>query len=330
MKREKCAKGPTFDFYKAMNGTTIKQFYQDILGNACPDIDLFLNENLHRDIGHFNVFDIGEIHRQCKLKPEMPYNRKTYYKVSLIKGKNKVEYADKTVDIKDCAVLFASPKIPYHYTPVSSAQSGNFCVFTKEFVPKSKVGLEIDKLPVFSPQSDFVFRITPQQFSEINTIFAKMHAEIASDYTYKYDLLRNYLMELIHYGQKLSPVAAVENAKTAAARITSLFIDLLERQFPVENTSQVLQLKTPKDYAATLGVHVNHLNRVLKETSGKTTGEIIAGRLYQEAKILLNQTQWNISEIAFTLGFEELAHFSNFFKKHNSLSPQLYRDTSLV
>jgi AraC-like DNA-binding protein len=313
-----------------MNATTIKQFYQDILGNSCPDIDLFLNENLHRDIGHFNVFDITEIQSKCKLKPEMPYNRRTYYKVSLIKGENLVEYAGKTVEIKDCAVLFASPKIPYHYTPLNTNQAGNFCVFTREFLPKSKVGLEIDKLPVFSPQSDFVFRISPHQFSDINSIFLKMHAEMASDYVYKYDLLRNYLMELIHYGQKLNPISAVENTKTAAARTTSLFIELLERQFPIENTSQLLQLKTPKDYAGTLGVHVNHLNRVLKETSGKTTGEIIAGRIFQEAKILLNQTQWNISEIAFTLGFEELAHFSNFFKKHSSHSPQIFRETSVV
>lgn len=315
----------TFDFCKPMASITIKEFYQDILGNSCPDIDNFLTENINKDIGHFNVFDISEIFRHCKRQPEMPYNRRTYYKVSLISGMNKVEYADKTIEIKECAVLFASPKVPYNYTPLNNFQSGHFCVFTKDFLAKSRVGLEIDKLPIFSPQSDFIYQISMEQFNQINTIFQKMHTEIASDYTYKYDLLRNYLMELIHFGQKLKPILPVENSKTAAARTTSLFIELLERQFPIENTSQLLQLKTPADYAGTLGVHVNHLNRVLKETTGKTTGEIIGSRIFQEAKILLNQTQWNVSEIAFTLGFEELAHFSNFFKKHSNLSPQMFR-----
>lgn len=308
-----------------MASITIKEFYHDILGNSCPDIDHFLSENIHKDIGHFNVFDIAEISKHCKLKPEMPYNRRTYYKVSLISGKNRVEYADKTIEIDNCAVLFASPKIPYNYCPLNNSQSGHFCVFTKDFLSKSKTGLEIDKLPVFSPQGDFVYQISAEQFNELNAIFVKMHAEIASDYVYKYDLLRNYLMELIHYGQKLTAFLPMEHTKTAAARTTSLFIELLERQFPIENTSQVLQLKTPADYAGTLGVHVNHLNRVLKETTGKTTGEIIGSRIYQEAKTLLNQTQWNISEIAFALGFEEVAHFSNFFKKHSKLSPQLFR-----
>lgn len=313
-----------------MSSVTIKEFYQDILGQSCPDIESFLTENIHKDIGHFNVFDISEIYRASRSKPEMPYNRRTYYKISLINGQNKVEYADKTIEIEDCAILFASPKVPYNYNSLCSTQSGHFCVFTKDFLPMNKIGAEIDHLPVFSPQSDFVFRISTEQYRQFEAIFLKMHEEINSDYAYKYDLLRNYVMELIHSGQKLKPIVAVENAKTAASRTTSLFIELLERQFPIENTGQLLKLRTPADFAGMLSVHVNHLNRVLKETTGRTTGEIIGSRIFQEARILLLQTQWNISEIAFTLGFEEVAHFSNFFKKYGQQSPQHFRDFKAV
>lgn len=316
----------TFEFCKLMTTITIKQFYEDFFGASCPDLDLILSENINKDIGHFNVFDIAEMYTSCPSKPEMPYNRRTYYKISLISGQNKVEFADKTITIKDYGILFASPKIPYNYTPSDHEQAGHFCVFTKDFLAKSKIGLEIDAFPIFSQQSDFIYPITSEQFDPINAIFQKMHTEIASDYEYKYDLLRNYLMELIHYGQKLKPISPIENTKTASARITSLFIELLERQFPIESTTQILLLKTPKDYAATLGVHVNHLNKVLKETTGKTTSAIITSRIYQEAKVLLKQTQWNVSEIAYTLGFEEIAHFSNFFKKHSKQSPLLFRE----
>ncbi len=313
-----------------MSSVTIKEFYQDILGGSCPDIDQFLNENINSDIGHFNVFDISEIYRTSTSKTPMPYNRRTYYKISLINGQNRVEYADKTIEINDCAVLFASPKIPYNYTHLCSNQSGHFCVFTKDFLPASKIGIDLDNLPVFSPQSDFIYQITTEQFHQFETVFLKMHEEIKSDYHYKYDLLRNYVMELIHFGQKLKPVLPLENNKTAASRTTTLFIELLERQFPIENSNQLLQLRTPADYASILGVHVNHLNRVLKETTGKTTGEIIGSRIYQEARLLLSQTQWNVSEIAFVLGFEEVAHFSNFFKKYGKQSPQHFRETEIV
>ncbi len=314
-----------------MSITTIKEFYQDILGESCPDIDSFLTENINKDIGHFNVFDISKIFRASKSKPEMPYNRRTYYKISLINGQNKVEYADKTIEIEECAILFASPKVPYNYNnQCVTNQSGHFCVFTKDFLPTNKIGTEIDNLPVFSPQSDFVFQISTEQYHQFEGVFLKMHEEINSDYLYKYDLLRNYVMELIHTGQKLKPIRPSESSKTAASRTTTLFIELLERQFPIENISQLLKLRTPADFAGILGVHVNHLNRVLKETTGKTTGEIIGSRIFQEAKLLLSQTQWNISEIAFTLGFEEVAHFSNFFKKHGQQSPQHFREVMIV
>jgi AraC-like DNA-binding protein len=138
-------------------------------------------------------------------------------------------------------------------------------------------------------------------------------------------LIRNYVIELIHSGQKLSPILSEENSLNASTRISTLFIELLERQFPIESPAQGIQLKTAADFASTLGVHVNHLNKVLKETTTKTTTEIISSRIAQEAKILLKQTPWNISEIAYSLGFDEVAHFSNFFKKNTQLSPMSYR-----
>ncbi|WP_426672192.1 helix-turn-helix domain-containing protein [Mucilaginibacter sp. McL0603] len=67
------------------------------------------------------------------------------------------------------------------------------------------------------------------------------------------------------------------------------------------------------------------MNKVLKENTGKTTTDIIAGRIIQEAKILLKQTDWNISEIAYSLGFEQVAHFSNFFRKQTTLAPLAFR-----
>jgi AraC family transcriptional regulator, transcriptional activator of pobA len=304
---------------------SVKEFYKDVFGDRCSLLENFLEDQNNYDIGHFNVFNIADLFRDCSGKSTMPYNRRTYYKISLINGKNRVEYADKVVDIKDYGVLFATPKIPYRYAPLEDKQAGHFCVFTKDFLARPKTGFSIDELPIFKTNSDFIYHISPKQYKEFNAIFDKMHAEIASDYTFKYDLLRTYVMELIHQGQKLTPIIGEETSLNASARISTLFIELLERQFPVASATQNIQLKTAADFAQTLGVHVNHLNKVLKEVTGKTTSEIISSRITQEAKILLKQTTWNVSEIAFSLGFEEVAHFSNFFKKNANLSPLSYR-----
>lgn len=58
---------------------------------------------------------------------------------------------------------------------------------------------------------------------------------------------------------------------------------------------------------------------------GDTTSGLINKRIIQEAKVLLKGTVWSISEIAWTLGFEEANHFSSFFKRHTSFTPRQFR-----
>lgn len=297
-----------------------------MFGEYCPEVLKYVEEMDKKDVGHFNVFDISDMYGACKAKPAMPYNRRTYYKISLINGKNKVEYADKTIEIENFAILFATPKIPYRYTPYDNNQKGHFCVFTEDFMTKSKTGLLLDELPIYQPNTDFIFQLDEKQYKEIESIFIKMHNEIRSEYQFKYDLLRNYVIELLHNGQKLKPMDSLIDNMNASSRITSLFLELLERQFPIESSTQALLLRNPKDYAETLNVHVNHLNKTLKERTGKTTSEIITSRILQESKVLLKSTSWNISEISNCLGFEEVAHFSNFFKKQSGLSPLAFRN----
>ena len=90
--------------------------------------------------------------------------------------------------------------------------------------------------------------------------------------------------------------------------------------------SQSIKLRSAADYALHLNIHVNHLNRAVGETTGKTTTQIIAERVLQEAKVLLKHTSWSISEIAYALGYSEVTHFSNFFKKHIQISPLQFRN----
>jgi AraC family transcriptional regulator, transcriptional activator of pobA len=311
-----------------MTTKSIKDFYKDISGGTiCAELEHFLDTQGKNDIGHFNVFSVADLYKNAECgKIKMPYSRRTYYKISLINGRNRAAWADKEVQVEKYALLFASPKIPYHYQPLDTNQQGQFCVFTKDFLPPNKTGFKIDELPIFSRQSDFIYEISEAQYKYIEAIFTRINTEIKSDYAYKYDLLRNYVVELIHYGQKLKPAQATGNLPhNAASRISSLFVELLERQFPIETPTQAVQLRTAKEFADTLRVHVNHLNKVLKETMGKTTTEIITARLTQEAKMMLRQTDWNVSEIAYSLGFEEVAHFSNFFKKQTESSPLAFR-----
>jgi AraC family transcriptional activator of pobA len=280
----------------------------------------WMPENLQKEIGHFNVFRLGDFTGPCA-KP-MPYNRKDFYKISLIVGRNKVHYADKTVEIEKNAILFANPQIPYNWEPVDDRQSGFFCIFTEAFVSQFP---NFREYPVFKPGGQPILLLTDEQVENLSAIYLKMFDEIESDYIYKYDLLRNYVFELVHFALKLQPAKTIYSNSNAAARISSLFMELMERQFPIESPFQQIKFRSAIEFAGQLAVHVNHLNRALKETTGKTTSELIAERLTQEAVALLKHTTWNVSEIAYTLGFEEPAHFNNFFKKRTRQTPTNFR-----
>ena len=204
-----------------MKSTSIEEFYQQI--------DTQLPDGLSKEIGHFNVFDTAALFEQAKVKKIMPYNRRAYFKISLIIGKNKAEYADKVINIEKNALLFATPKIPYHWLPLDFNQKGHFCVFTEEFLLKSKSGIVLNELPIFKTGGIPVFKISDEEELEIESIFKKIHKEIISDYEFKYDLIRNYVIELIHFGQKLQPATNLFSATSTLKRITSLFIELLER-----------------------------------------------------------------------------------------------------
>jgi len=291
---------------------TIEDFYHHKLD--------WMPENIQHEIGHFNVFRLGDFTGPCA-RP-MPYNRKDFYKISLIVGRNKVHYADKTVEIEKQALLFANPHIPYNWEPVDEKQSGFFCIFTEAFFSQFPAFREY---PVFKPGGEPILLLTDEQVADLSAIYLKMFDEIESDYIYKYDLLRNYVFELVHFALKLQPAKTIYSNSNAAARISSLFMELMERQFPIESPFQQVKFRSAIEFARQLAVHVNHLNRALKETTGKTTSELIAERLTQEAVALLKHTNWNVSEIAYTLGFEEPTHFNNFFKKRTHQTPTKFR-----
>jgi AraC-like DNA-binding protein len=179
---------------------------------------------------------------------------------------------------------------------------------------------------MFIPGNKPSYALDKTQDNFVSQVFEKMVGEIRSDYVYKYDLIRNYIMEMVHYALKMQPTENLYQHTDANARITAVFTELLERQFPIESPTQRFTLRSARDFAEQLSVHVNHLNRAIRITTGKTTTEHIFDRLISEAKALLKHTNWNISEIGYCLGFEEPAHFNHFFKKQTSLTPSAFRN----
>jgi len=283
---------------------------------------VFMPDNLRKEIGHFNVFKL-EPFIGNSTKP-IPFKKRDYFKITLFVGESTIQYADKAVKIQKQALVFSNPQNPYSWEHTNKINHGYFCIFDQAFFHQYG---NLNQYSLFQPDGNHVFEITDEQLKLLSTIYDRMFAEINSEYIHKYDVLRTIVFEIVHFTLKMAPIDNLtKHPINAAQRISTLFLELLERQFPIDDTHQILGFRSASDYAEKLNVHVNHLNRAIKESTDKTTSQIIAERVIQEAKILLRQTAWSISEIAYALSFTEVTHFNNFFKKHVQLSPMKFRN----
>jgi len=282
----------------------------------------WMPDNIRNEIGHFNIFKL-EPFVGDKAQP-VPYKRRDYFKIMLVIGNSKVHFADKVVEVQKQALSFSNPMIPYKWEHLDTVRDGAFCVFNQHFF--SQYG-NLNQYAVFQPNGTHIFELTDEQVSKAQGMYDRMFEEINSDYIYKYDVLRTLVFELLHFAMKMQPSAQIDKrAINASQRITTLFLELLERQFPIDDNHQTVSLRAASDYANLLNVHVNHLNRAIKETTQKTTSQVIAERILQESKILLKHSKWSAADVAYALGFTEVTHFNNFFKKHVQLSPLKFRN----
>ncbi|MFD1870973.1 helix-turn-helix domain-containing protein [Hymenobacter bucti] len=286
------------------------------VGDAPPD--------MRRELGHFDVFTVGGPQSGAPHRPPRHFNRQAFYKISLTHGSGRLEFADQSQEAGPYFLFLATPSLRYRWTPTEATQTGCFCIFTDEFLPPARGGVLVEELPLFRPGAHPIITLTEAEYRAVEAILRKMTQEIASTYAYKYDLLRTYLVELIHLVQKLQP-APGPALVPAPARLATQFAELLEQQFPIDAPAGPLRLRTARDYAEVLAVHVVHLNRVLKEATGHTTTTLISNRLAHEARVRLKQSAQNVSEIADYLGFADVAHFCTFFKRHTGLTPGDFR-----
>lgn len=269
----------------------------------------------------FKAFQIDEDSNATRT-----YSRKEFYKICLTTGKSRIHYADRSFEQNGTILFFGNPHIPYSWETLSTAYAGYTCLFSEEFMNQSERSRSLLQSPFFKIDGTPVLELSEEQRLFLNTLFLKMIEEQESDYIYKDELIRNYISLIIHEALKLQPSANYNQTKKAAARITSVFMELLERQFPIETSDHPLQLKSAQDYAQYLNVHTNYLNRAVKEVTGKSTTAHITERIIVEAKALLLHTDWNIAEIAYSLGFEYPTYFNNFFKKLTGTNPKSLRE----
>lgn len=78
-------------------------------------------------------------------------------------------------------------------------------------------------------------------------------------------------------------------------------------------------------YAELVGISHDRLHDICQRELGKTPKALISERLAREAGLGLERSSLSIKQLAHTLGFRDLAHFSHFFKRMTGMPPGAFR-----
>ena len=149
-------------------------------------------------------------------------------------------------------------------------------------------------------------RVEQDVADEIEDISRKLHRELINGYLLRSEIIKRYtsifLIYLARQFESSLPVAA----QTRNVSLVKNFISLVEKKY--------MNWKLVKEYAGELSVTPNYLNEVVKKVSGYPAGYHIRQRIVLEAKRQAACPTTSMKEIAYYLGFDDIAHFSKFFK----------------
>ena len=293
----------------------IEDFYRDK--------NLSIPSSIDWQSGYFDIIKITSSLQRESLISQFSFYRKNLYKIKLIKGQCKCHYASRSIDVKGFALIFVAPTNPFILEEVNGMVDEYFIVFNGSFF--NNYGT-IDSYPIFQNPEHSIFNLTESEYSEFERLLDNIKKEIASEYEYRTDMIRNLVYQLIHKVLKENKIQSLKNnGGTAEHRIAALFEELLSQQFPLHSSADLIRLKKPVDFADKLAISINHLNKAVKKNYKKTTTEVITERIMQEAMVLLKVTNWSVSEIAYALGYETSSRFIYTFRRYSQRSPLLYR-----
>lgn len=149
-------------------------------------------------------------------------------------------------------------------------------------------------------------RMEQDTADEIEEIIRRLYKELYNVYLLRTEIIRRYTSIFLIYLARQFDGAMQMSVQTRNVGLVKNFIALVEKRY--------MNWKLVKDYASELSVTPNYLNEIVKKISGYSAGYHIRQRVVLEAKRRAAYSNVSMKEIAFYLGFEDIAHFSKFFK----------------
>jgi AraC family transcriptional activator of pobA len=269
------------------------------------------------------VFDGAESACGNYLSP----NRREFYKVMMItEGVGLFTIGINTYHIDQPTLLFFHPSdiISWRNRAMDKSE-GYCCLFNKDLVERHPIlKATISRYDLFTDKSKSVMKLSPENVTTLTSHFRHMQAEEQGGGKFIEDAMQAWLQLLIIESARIIDYPRPDHVSEEYRHVHEFF-RLLEEEIGHINYSQPITIRTAKEFAASLSLHPNYLNELLKKHTGQNVSTHIRDRLLEEAKTLLIQTEWSVQDIGYSLGFAEQSNFNLFFKKNAGIPPAAFR-----
>lgn len=249
-------------------------------------------------------------------------HRHDFYEVLYVTGGAGTHYIDfNAYPIEPNTFYFISPG-QVHYWETTVPIEGEILVFTSDFLLLAPADyMVLHELSFFhTVEGHPTLKLDAAQQPQIVGLLDAIAAEFKVHDFRAASVLRAYLHVLLVQIQRIC-----ELQEGIPEKASDKLAQPITRQFKRLIAQKVVTGQSVQDYASELGVSVNHLNHIVKETTGRTPGQLIRQEVVLEAKRLFQHTNLTATEIAYRLGFTDPSYFGRYFKRETDLTPNQFR-----
>lgn len=268
----------------------------------------------------FGISRMEDIHKKRKGLTDEPH-RHDYYTILVVKKGKGVHLVDfKTHPIAENQVFFISPG-QVHQLKEETSSFGYSIVFSAQFLAMNHIMVDfIDDINLFNDFGNTPpLMVSEPEMARILSYASEMEYYYRSPDTYKFQAIGALLKLLLIACHNLCSLTQLDSqTMEVGAVLVRNFKQLVNEKFKTWHHASA--------YAYALHITPDHLNRVVKSLTGKTSKEHIQSRITIAAKRLLYFSALSQKEIAFELGFSEPANFSAFFKSCTGVSPSKFKE----
>lgn len=101
-------------------------------------------------------------------------------------------------------LCFHPPQTPQTGEAPATPATGFSCLFNAAKL-STHLQRTLAKLPMFKKEGAPVYLVLPALHTSLRSLFEKMLTELNNNYVFKYELIANYLSQIIHQALKLQP-----------------------------------------------------------------------------------------------------------------------------